>query len=279
MAASRPYLPALLKRPESNRTGVYILLGDGPEALDERVAYIGEADNVGNRLKRQAADVKRRGKDSWDQVVVLTSKDDSLTKAHARYLESRLIEIARQAGRAQILNGTTPQRPPLSEADITGMEYFIDQVHRVLPLLEVQIFRSTIPAAQKSAGKPGFAIRPSPIFELTLVGERIQATAQEIDGEFTVRAGSLARSSWVGVGGGYELLRMKLEEDGTLAVCSDGISVRFTRDHVFASPSAAAAVVLGRSANGRIEWKVADSRTSYADWQLQSLETPTPEVE
>jgi hypothetical protein len=29
----------------------------------------------------------------------------------------------------------------------------------------------------------------------------------------------------------------------------------------FSSPSTAAAVVLGRSANGRVEWKAADGRT------------------
>jgi len=36
---------------------------------------------------------------------------------------------------------------------------------------------------------------------------------------------------------------------------------QFTQDYSFSSPSTAAAVVLGRSANGRIEWKAADGRT------------------
>jgi len=36
---------------------------------------------------------------------------------------------------------------------------------------------------------------------------------------------------------------------------------RFTQDYSFSSPSTAAAVVLGRSANGRIEWKDAQGRT------------------
>lgn len=33
------------------------------------------------------------------------------------------------------------------------------------------------------------------------------------------------------------------------------------QDYSFGSPSTAAAVVLGRSANGRIGWKAADGRT------------------
>ncbi len=46
----------------------------------------------------------------------------------------------------------------------------------------------------------------------------------------------------------------------------------FGHDQVFASPSAAAAVVLGRSSNGRNEWKTAQSRVSYGDWQVASIE-------
>jgi hypothetical protein len=39
---------------------------------------------------------------------------------------------------------------------------------------------------------------------------------------------------------------------------------RFAQDYVFSSPSTAAAVVLGRSANGRIEGKDAQGRTLKA---------------
>ena len=35
----------------------------------------------------------------------------------------------------------------------------------------------------------------------------------------------------------------------------------FTRDHLFASPSMAALALMGRSANGWLEWKAADGRT------------------
>lgn len=35
----------------------------------------------------------------------------------------------------------------------------------------------------------------------------------------------------------------------------------FTNDYIFTSPSLAAAIVLGRSANGRTEWKTANQKT------------------
>lgn len=48
-----------------------------------------------------------------------------------------------------------------------------------------------------------------------------------------------------------------------------GASYRFSQDYAFSSPSTAAAVLLGRSANGRIEWKDAQGRTLK---ELQAIE-------
>jgi Domain of unknown function (DUF4357) len=48
--------------------------------------------------------------------------------------------------------------------------------------------------------------------------------------------------------------------------------MRFVRDQVFASPSAAAAVVTGRQANGRVEWKMQGSGVSFGDWQAQGID-------
>lgn len=39
----------------------------------------------------------------------------------------------------------------------------------------------------------------------------------------------------------------------------------------FRSPSAAAAIVLDRNSNGRIEWKVVGSKMTYHDWQSSAL--------
>jgi hypothetical protein len=58
------------------------------------------------------------GKDFWDRAIVLTSKDANLTKAHGRYLESRLITLAQQARRSRLINGTAPPPLPLPETRI-----------------------------------------------------------------------------------------------------------------------------------------------------------------
>lgn len=273
VAAPRSDLATLLKRPEAGRTGIYLLLGDDPESVGGQMAYIGEGDDVSKRLYQHARSEDQNGKDFWDRAIVLTSKDANLTKAHARYLESRFISLALQANRATLTNGTTPPPITLPEADVSDMEYFIEQAKIVLPVLSVNLFRSaaTTPVTQDSHGSSERTT--SPIFELTLKRSQIVATAQEIDGEFTVMEGSTARAMWIGVvGHSYKGLRAKLEEDGTLEPMVDGAGMRFTRNHVFASPSAAAAIVVGRAANGRTEWVVRGKRQTYGQWETEGVD-------
>ena len=268
-AAPRSELAVLLQREEAARTGVYLLLGDDPTAVGGSVAYIGESDVVGSRLKKHAQPEEQGGKDFWERAVILTSKDANLTKAHARYLESRFIELATLAGRTTLFNGTAPSRTGLlPEADVSDMEYFVAQARIILPVLGVNLLRS--PGA--AAPSPGQTTSPSsPEFAMSLKKEGITARAREIDGEFTVMSGSLARLSWTGVPGhGYRVLREKLERDGTLARSATGSTMMFSRDHVFASPSAAAAVIAGRASNGRKDWRLPDG-TSFGDWQGRGL--------
>ncbi len=103
VAAPRSDLAILLRRPETSRTGVYLLLGDDPETFGGSVAYIGEGDDVGTRPRQHARAEEQGGKDFWDRAIVLTSKDANLTKAHARYLESGFIALAQQARRARLV--------------------------------------------------------------------------------------------------------------------------------------------------------------------------------
>lgn len=266
VAAARSDLPALLKREEVGRTGVYLLLGSDVDT-DATLAYIGEGDAVGKRLYQHSKD---ESKEFWDRAIVLTSKDLNLTKAHARYLESRFLAIAKEAGRAKITNSTAPDPIALPEADRSDMEFFISQARVLLPVLGVNILRPTKPSGQSEPGNFVPSVDVSPLF---MIQEKkgADASAQEVDGEFIVREGSLARATWSGVAVSATKLRQQLEADGVLVAGVDGVTARFTQDVVFKSPSSAAAVVLGRSANGRTEWKLEDGK-SYAAWQDSAVD-------
>jgi len=274
ISASRSELHALLKRPETARTGIYILLGDNPENSLLPLAYIGEGDQVKSRLYAHAKAADQNGKDFWERAIVLTSKDANLTKAHARYLESRLIVMATQAKRAKLRNGTSPDPISLPEADISDMEYFISQAEIVLPLLGVNILRSAksaTPSTPLPTTKPS-DIKANPTFTMHLKKANIIARAQEIDGEFIILANSQARRGWSGREHGYRQLKKDLEARGILALSDNEETSVFTDNQAFSSPSSAAAIVAGRTANGRKEWKVEGSQITYHAWQESKLD-------
>ena len=77
---------------------------------------------------------------------------------------------------------------------------------------------------------------------------------------------------------GYSNLFQQLVQDGVLALDENG-KRRFTKDHACSSPSAAAAVVTGRNANGRKEWTIKGTKKSYSDWQDEIISQQNGETE
>ena len=95
----------------------------------------------------------------------------------------------------------------------------------------------------------------NPIYKLA--GRGGNASGYSIDGDnFVVMKGShIAPDITDGLQTGYLILRNRLIADGMIV---DGT---FKEDYTFTSVSAAAVVILGRSANGRTEWTKLDGRT------------------
>ena len=273
VSAPRSNLSELIDRPEMSRTGIYFLLGDDPESFGGTLAYIGEADEVGRRLYQHGRVEEKGGKDFWDRAIVVTSKDFNLTKAHARWLESRVIGIATEARRCKLMNGTAPPLIQLPEADVSDMEFFTQQVQLILPVLGENLLRSSsVMMAHDDIGGATTSDSKSPIFELNPRSEGVYATGQEVGGEFTVFEGSTARRHWFGTDRSYIRTREQVEQEGSLVPSPAGDLMVFIRNVHFKAPSAAAAVVLGRNANGRKEWKIKNTSTTYAEWQERQIE-------
>ncbi len=136
----------------------------------------------------------------------------------------------------------------------------------LLQLAEDHWQLATRAAAAKSPAATTASEAESPVFVLGGLNHQIKATGRQVDGQFVVFAGSRARADWVGVDGGYKFLHQDLVDNGTLAP-PVGEAREFLRDTWFSSPSAAAAVVWGRSANGRMSWRVQDTGQTFAEWE------------
>ena len=251
LMASRSRYADLRARVDLEGPGVYVLVGppDGG-ALASRI-YVGETDDLPARL-----DSHQRSKDFWTKVVVFTSKDANLNKAHIRYLEGRLIGLARAAARAELENGNVGSMPRLSEADQADAESFLHEMLLIYPVLGITVFQR----AQEQQSRTG---------ELHLSGKGATATGTETSEGFVVHAGARARIDHVPSIHGYGLQLRELLIDNGLLV-ADGDALRLIEDYVFTSPSTAAMVFMGRAANGRQEWKAVDGRSLK---ELQNADT------
>jgi len=261
IVAPRARLGDLAKRDEATRTGVYFLSGADPENATRDRVYIGEADNV---LKRLVSHDQDESKDFWTRAALVISKDENLTKAHGRYLESRLIDMAMRAGRASLANGTAPSCPVMPEPDVADMEFFLEQAQMILPILGFNVLQPKPEIREVPHGEVA-----SPLFVLAEVG--VDAKAREIDGEFVVLKDSSARKQGVPSWTSYKSLREQLLHDAKIAEGDAPDFLVFTEDVAFSSPSAAAAVVLGRNTNGRRVWKTADTGETYQQWYEKKL--------
>ena len=257
LACPRSEIQKLTQRAEAAKPGVYILTG-----LDEktqlRVAYIGEAENVGVRLKEH-----HRTLDFWDRICFFTQKDDNLTKGHVRYLEARMIRVAKEAKRIPLTNGSSPSpgNIPLPESDLADMEYFLQQMQMLLPVLGISLLQPQPIITPKDATQSTAA---SPLFEFKT--RDAVATGKLVNGEFVVLEGSLARkASTASIHAYLERIRQELLATGVLEAAKNE-HYRFTENYAFGSPSTASGVIAGRTSNGRREWKVKDTGQSYGQW-------------
>lgn len=273
LTGPRSKLSELIQRPECGRTGIYFLVGPNLDNSLKPLVYIGETDDVGTRLKQHNRPEDKGGKDFWEHVCLVTSKDQNLTKAHVKHLESLLIQNATEIGRCELANGTAQKYAGLPESDKADMATFHDEIRMILPVLGFDFLRAgrtASPVVQKA--EAGFT------FKLKLHKYGIEAKAREIDGEFVVLKGALARGSWNGVAGGYQALFKQLCADEVLVPSHNGLC-RFAEDQSFPSPSAAAAVVCGRSANGRIAWIETESKQTYGEWQDQLVKAANAKMD
>lgn len=245
LAAPRTELDALLAREELDGSGVYFLFGENPDT-GAPLAYIGEAEVIRDRLKQH------KSKDFWASVVVFVSKDENLTKAHVRYLESRLIQDAKAAGRYSLENANVSSSR-LPESDREDMEVFLGRIGQVLPVLGSDLLTLIVGSSPTKA----------PQQELFCKNKGASARGRRTETGFVVHKGSTAviaeRPSAESQHPFVVALRKKLVQEGTLTEV-DGFYL-FTKDVEFSSPSAAAAVIHGGGANGLTAWKNAHGKS------------------
>lgn len=267
LSAPRERLSELLAREEIARSGVYVLVGPSSSSSFGLEGYIGESDELGQRLRRHA-----KQKQFWNRAYVAVAKDSWFSKSHIRFLEAKLVEQAKQAPLiTKVVNDKQNlEYERLSDGDRANLEDYVAFLKLIMPAL----------------GCPLYAfpeLSPPPTGTRVLGGENVHfemrkggavAMAYERDGSFYVTRGSTARvEEKLSLREGYRLSRRELATRGLLVPDPSRNLLLFTQDVPFNSPSDAAAVVGTTSLNGRIEWKVLGTKTTYDEWQRSQTGT------
>lgn len=263
-SAPRSAIYLLAQKPDALRAGVYFLLSRSDEAEERYRVYVGE---TANGIARMSDHDEK--KDFWDTVILVQCKDTTLTKTHCSYLEYRLYQIITQetiydTENARALRDYTGE---LSDADISDMETFIDNLRFVLPALGCQVL--TPIASKPIVDAVG---SPAPVeaeFTLNSSDGVVSATAYIRDGIFTVRAGSRGRLTFQqSVYDSIRKNRATLIEKGKIIEHPDSDSVELIADVSFTSTSTPATMLMGSPVSGPFYWKVLGQTTvSYKDWE------------
>lgn len=241
-------------RPEVNKYGIYFLFGVNEEKA-RPISYIGETEDCFERLKTH-----HKSKDFWNYAVVITSQTNTFTKSHVKYLEYVCIKAAHDIGRYDTENLATPAKPYITEPMEADLLDNFETIKILLSTLGFPIFEE---ARNSSGKKQDF---------LYCKGRDAIAKGQMIDDGFVVLKDSTAnKDESRSVQGWITGMRKKLLDDNILQQ-KNGLYV-FTEDFVFGSPSAAAGVVLGRSANGWTAWKDKEGKTIDEIYRVETEQT------
>jgi hypothetical protein len=230
-------------RDDLTSTGVYLLFGKDDEGKDQ--VYIGEAESILKRLNQQLIQ-----KDFWNEAIIFISKDENLNKAHIKYLENRLHDIAKSANRYKVDNSVTPTQSSISESDRAEMEEFIEYIKMLVNTLGHKVFD------EKREFKPK---QKQEIF-IIKAARGADGQGEPTSDGFVVFKNSKAAATIVNsMSPNFIAYRQKLINEGVLV--DRGEYFEFAEDCIFSSPSTAAVMVMGRNANGLTEWKNKEGKT------------------
>jgi len=227
-------------RKELENPGIYFLFGEVDD-IGKRDVYI-EAENCCKRLIQH----NNSDKEFWTTAISFISKIDNLNKAHIKYLEYYCCKKAKEINRCYLTNTTAPKKNKISENDEADLMDFFDTLKILVGTLGFHIFEGLRVENRKDI--------------LICKGKDALAEGQYTDEGLIVFKGSKCNlkesqpnDAWL------VKVRKKLIDKHLLAL-QENVYV-FQEDYLFSSPSAAAAVVLARRANGWTEWKDKSGKT------------------
>jgi len=226
------------KRDELQNVGIYLLF-DSTDS--QKQVYIGEAENCLTRLKQH-----NKTKDFWTHAIVFISKTQFFTKTHIKFLEWLSYEQALKASRYTIENSNIPTKPYISESAQSDLFDNFETIQILASTLGYPIFDLIKKASKQEI--------------ITCKGKLAVAHGEYTEDGLIVFAGSTCNLEETKTTGNWVINKRQNLIEKKILIKKENV-YEFTTNYIFSSPSAAAAVVLARSANGWTEWKFPNGKT------------------
>lgn len=253
----RIQLADLKSRDEMKQSGIYFLFGRN-EDKQKDVTYIGQATNRKNgegvllRVQEHTRDIHA---DYFNDVIVLTTQNNSFGPTEISYLENKFTQLAKEAGRFIVKNGNEPNSGNVTEEKQSELDEVVENTLMIVGTLGYRVF---VPMTKKvgqhisEGNSTHFYLKR----KTKKSNRMIEAICEQTSEGFVVLKGSQVEMiDSPTLPTSLKELRKELMEAN---VIKDGI---LQENQLFSSPSYASAFLLGMPTNGRTDWKNQDGKT------------------
>ena len=253
----RIQLGDLKSRDEMKQSGIYFLFGRD-EDKQKDVTYIGQATTRKNgegillRIQEHTRDIHA---DYFNDVIILTTQNNSFGPTEISYLENKFTQLAKEAGRYIVKNGNDPNPGNVTEEKESELDEIVENTLMIIGTLG---YRAFVPMTKKVS--QDLTDNHSTYLYLKRKTKKsnkvIEATCERTTEGFVVLEGSQVEiMDSPNLPASLKEMRQNLIAS---RVIQDGV---LKEKQLFSSPSYAAAFLLGMQTNGRTDWKDQDGRT------------------
>jgi len=255
----RIQLGDLKSRPELKQSGVYFLFGRD-DANQQDTVYIGQATSRKNGegvLLRVQEHTRDNHADYFNDVIVLTTQNNSFGPTEISYLENRFTQLANEANRFVVRNGNEPNSGNVTEEKQSELDEVVENTKTIIGALGYRLFVPRINGNYSGDEEPVEAATVLTLKRRVKRSNReIIATCRQTAEGFVVLEGSMiVDTDGTAIPESIRELRQELQKKG---IIKDGI---LKESQFFNSPSYAASFVLGMNTNGRTDWKDSNGHT------------------
>ena len=243
---------------KSDYVAVYLLIGSDEEQGD--LIYVGETEEAAIRLLNHD-----KKKEFWDYAYFFFSNTHNLNKADVKFLEAKIYQTIKEAGRYKLENATIPKEShvhDIRESELMDMfktiEFILGGAFNLFPFKKVDLQLEVNETKEKiNHLKQQLDELEKETFYMTQKGADAKGYLLGEGKKFVVLKGSKtasiekAANSFKEISAATNLERLK--KQGVLQEI-DGY-YQFNETHIFNSPSGASDLIYLGATNGWKEWK------------------------